>query len=67
MAAVALDPELVERDPEAAGRLRNLARDAGLLTRGLRDGVALAPPLIIEDEHVELVVQALAAALDGLL
>jgi putrescine aminotransferase len=66
MAAVALDEELLERDPEAATRLRVLARDAGLPTRGLRDGVALAPPLIVEDEHVELAVSALATALDGL-
>jgi putrescine---pyruvate transaminase len=66
MAAVALDVDLVARDPDAAGRFRVLARDAGLLTRGLRDGVALAPPLIVEDEHLELAVSALATALDGL-
>jgi putrescine---pyruvate transaminase len=66
MAAVALDVDLVARDPDAAGRFRVLARDAGLLTRGLRDGVALAPPLIVEDEHVELAVSALEDALDGL-
>jgi putrescine---pyruvate transaminase len=66
MAAVALDAELLERDPDAVTRFRTLARDAGLLTRGLRDGVALAPPLIVEDEHVELAVAALEAALDGL-
>jgi adenosylmethionine-8-amino-7-oxononanoate aminotransferase len=66
MAALALDAELLERDPDAATRLRVLARDAWLLTRGLRDGVALAPPLVVEDEHVELAVAALAAALDQL-
>ena len=66
MAAVALDPDVVARDPHAPRRLWLGAREAGLLTRSLRDGVALAPPLIIEDEHVELALQALAAALDGL-
>ncbi len=66
MAAVALDPDVVARDPRAPQRLWLGAREAGLLTRSLRDGVALAPPLIIEDEHVELALQALAAALDGL-
>jgi putrescine aminotransferase len=66
MAAVVLEPELLGTDPEAAGRLADLARDAGLLVRGLPDGVALAPPLIVEDEHVELAVTALATALDGL-
>jgi putrescine---pyruvate transaminase len=66
MAAVGLDAELLERDPDAATRLRVLVRDAGLLTRGLRDGVALAPPLVVEDGHVELAVAALATALDQL-
>ncbi|MFN2627955.1 MAG: aspartate aminotransferase family protein [Gaiellaceae bacterium] len=66
MAAVALEPELRARDADAAGRFGLLARDAGLLTRGLRDGVAVAPPLIVEDEHVELAVAALRTALDHL-
>jgi putrescine---pyruvate transaminase len=66
MAAVALDVDLVARDPDAAGRFRVLARDAGLLTRGLRDGVALAPPLTVEDQHVDLAVSALEDALDRL-
>jgi putrescine aminotransferase len=66
MAAIVLEPELLDTDPEAAGRLADLARDAGLLVRGLPDGVALAPPLIVEDEHVELAVTALETALDGL-
>lgn len=65
MAAVVLDPELVLRDPDASLRLWRCAREAGLLTRWLADGVALAPPLTIEDEHVELALDALATALDG--
>jgi putrescine aminotransferase len=66
MAAVALAPDLLGQDPDAATRLRILARDAGLLTRGLRDGVALAPPLVVEDEHVDLMLEALETALNGL-
>ena len=66
MAAVALEPALVAEDPDAPRRLWLGAREAGLLTRSLRDGVALAPPLIVEDEHVELAVGALAAALGEL-
>ena len=53
MAAVALDPELVLREPGVTQRLWSRAREAGLLTRWLRDGVALAPPLTIEEEHLE--------------
>jgi putrescine aminotransferase len=66
MAAVVLERDLLESDPEAAGRFEQLLRDAGLLVRGLSDGVALAPPLIVEDEHVELAVIALATALDAM-
>ena len=66
MAAVGLEPELLRERPDAAVRLVALAREAGLLTRGLRDGVALAPPLIIEDEHRDLAVAALQTALDQL-
>ena len=66
MAAVALDRELLARDPDAPARFVRLAREAGLLTRGLSDGVAVAPPLIVEDEHLEVAVAALEAALDRL-
>ncbi len=63
MAAVGLDPELVAVDPDAAMRLWRAARDAGLLTRWIRDGVAVAPPLVIEDEHVAVMVEMLDSAL----
>ena len=66
MAAVALEPEVIERDPDTASRFARAAREAGLLTRGLRDGVAIAPPLIVEDEHIEMAVAALGEALDSL-
>ena len=66
MAAVALDPVLLERAPGAAGRFWQLAREAGVLTRGLFDGVAVAPPLIVEDAHLDLIVQGLGEALAAL-
>src|SRR5205807_7321680 len=52
---------LRRRGPVRAARARG-----GAARRGISDGVALAPPLVVEDEHVELAVAALAAALDGL-
>lgn len=64
MAAVALDPDLVAADAGAASRLWAGAREAGLLTRWLWDGVAIAPPLIVEDAHLDEIVGALSTALD---
>ncbi|MGI8712277.1 MAG: aspartate aminotransferase family protein [Solirubrobacteraceae bacterium] len=66
MAAVALQPELLHRDADAASHFARLVRDAGMLTRGLRDGVAVAPPLMLEEEHLELAVTALETALGAL-
>jgi putrescine---pyruvate transaminase len=66
MAAIALDPELVLSEPDVAQRLWSRAREAGLLTRWLRDGVALAPPLTIEEGHIEFALHTLASALDGI-
>jgi adenosylmethionine-8-amino-7-oxononanoate aminotransferase len=59
----ALEPELLRRRPDSPARLGHLAREAGLLTRGLRDGGAVAPPLTVEDEHLGLAVAALQTAL----
>jgi putrescine aminotransferase len=66
MVGVGLAPALLEAQPAAPGRFLELARAAGLLTRRIPDGLALAPPLIVETEHIELIVGALAAALDAL-
>jgi adenosylmethionine-8-amino-7-oxononanoate aminotransferase len=66
MAAVALDPEWLSGQPGGASRFWSLARDAGVLTRGLFDGVAIAPPLIVESEHIALIVRGLREALDVL-
>jgi len=66
MVGVGLTPELLDAAPNAPGRFLELARAAGVLTRRIPDGLALAPPLTLEPEHVELMVEALGAALDGL-
>jgi putrescine---pyruvate transaminase len=65
MAAVALEPALLAEEPEAVGRFAEPARDAGLLTRRLGDGLAIAPPLILEPEHLDLIVGALESALEA--
>jgi putrescine aminotransferase len=63
MAALALAPDVVAADTGAAGRLWSAAREHGLLTRSIRDGVAIAPPLAITDLELDELVSSLAAAL----
>jgi putrescine aminotransferase len=63
MAAIALEPDRLEADPDLPARLWSSAREHGLLTRWLRDGVAVAPPLVIEDTEVDEIVDSLSAAL----
>jgi putrescine aminotransferase len=66
MAAVALAEDVVESDPGAPARFVTQAREAGVLSRGLRDGLAIAPPLVIEQATIEEIAERLGAALDGL-
>jgi adenosylmethionine-8-amino-7-oxononanoate aminotransferase len=63
MAAVALESERVEADHDLARRLWAAAREQGLLTRWVPGGVAVAPPLVIEDSEVDEIVGHLEAAL----
>jgi adenosylmethionine-8-amino-7-oxononanoate aminotransferase len=65
LAAVALEPELLARDPAALGRLSAGARAAGVLVRQLGSGVAVSPPLSATEEHFELIAQAIAAGLEA--
>jgi putrescine---pyruvate transaminase len=66
MAGVALDAGVLERDPEIASRFWSAARSAGVLTRGLSDGVAVAPPLTVSEDEIDLIVTCLGEALDTL-
>ncbi len=65
MAAVALDPERVDDLGAAATELWAGARRAGLLTRWLWEGVALAPPLIVESADVLEMVELLTEGLEA--
>ena len=40
------------------------ARKAGVLVRPLLGGVAVSPPLICEQDHIDLLAQAIEAGLD---
>jgi putrescine---pyruvate transaminase len=66
MAAVALADDVLDVDPGAPSRFVTYAREAGLLSRSLRDGLAIAPPLVIERETIAEIAERLATALDRL-
>ncbi len=61
LAAVAVAPDA---DPGAAARLAAGAREAGVLVRPLLGGVAVSPPLTCEQEHIDLIADAIRAGLD---
>jgi adenosylmethionine-8-amino-7-oxononanoate aminotransferase len=62
LAAVAVAPGA---DAAAVDRLSLAAREAGVLVRPLLGGVAVSPPLICEQEHIDLIAQAIEAGLDA--
>src|SRR4051794_12178847 len=53
-----------DADAGAVARLAAGARRAGVLVRPLLGGVAVSPPLICEQEHIDLLAQAIGAGLD---
>jgi adenosylmethionine-8-amino-7-oxononanoate aminotransferase len=65
-AAVELDAGALEREPPLVDRTVALAREHGVLTRGLR-GCALhiSPPFVITPGQIEDLVEGLRRALDG--
>jgi putrescine aminotransferase len=64
-AAVELEAQALEREPELVDRVVTLAREQGVLTRSLR-GCALhiSPAFIIEPAQIEALVDGLRRALD---
>ena len=64
VAAVQLQPELLARDAGAVAKLAAAVRRHGVILRPLAREIALSPPLVCEDEHVELIGAAIRAALD---
>jgi putrescine aminotransferase len=55
LGALAIDPELVARDPTITLKLHREARSRGLMVRPLPDCIAVSPPLVAEHEHLELI------------
>ena len=66
MAAIELAPDLLEANPGVATALWRAAREAGLISRGLWTGIALAPPLTIDEDELQFAVTAVTVALDAI-
>jgi putrescine---pyruvate transaminase len=66
IAAVQLSDEALESDPAAVAKLAQGAREAGVLVRPLLGAIAVSPPLIVEQEHIELLAEGIRAGLDAL-
>jgi putrescine aminotransferase len=63
LAAVELDPALLEQDPKASQRVASLAREAGVIVRPLATSIAVSPPLTATPAHFALIGAALASSL----
>jgi putrescine aminotransferase len=64
LGALAIDPALLAREPGLTLAMHRHARERGLLVRPLPDSLAVSPPLIAEEEHIELIGEVLEETLD---
>jgi putrescine---pyruvate transaminase len=66
LAAVALSDEAIAADPGAVGKVALGAREAGVIVRPLLGALAVSPPLVVEQEHLDEIASGLRAGLDSL-
>ena len=66
LAAVQLAPAVLESDPAAVAKVTAGARDAGVLLRPLLGSLAVSPPLVSEQEHIDAIADGYRAGLDRL-
>jgi len=67
LAAVQIDPSVLEREPGAAGRLVLAARRHGISSRALGPGaLQISPPLVVGSQELDELVNGVGAALDDL-
>ena len=65
MAAVELDEEVFSDRVQAAAEVARLARAEGVLARPFAAGLALSPPLVVDVEQLQMIADAISAALDN--
>jgi adenosylmethionine-8-amino-7-oxononanoate aminotransferase len=66
LAGIDLAPDLLGAVPDAPLRWRDGCREAGALVRPLGAGIALSPPLIVEEDDLDLLGTAVAEGLEKL-
>jgi putrescine---pyruvate transaminase len=66
LGAVALSDDALAADPGAIAKVTAGAREAGVLVRPLLRGVAVSPPLIVDESQLTELAQAIRAGLDRL-
>jgi putrescine---pyruvate transaminase len=67
MAGVAIDAEVLERDPAVPGKVAKAIRPHGVLLRALARELAISPPLVVSDEDIDLIARGIRAGLDDVL
>jgi adenosylmethionine-8-amino-7-oxononanoate aminotransferase len=65
LGAVELDPERLAADPSIVARVAMAARTRGVLVRPMLGALAVSPPLTVQTEHLELLVDAVRVGLDA--
>jgi adenosylmethionine-8-amino-7-oxononanoate aminotransferase len=66
LAAVALSDDALAADAGAVATVVAGAREAGVIVRPLLGAIAVSPPLIVDQEHLEEIATAVRAGLDAL-
>jgi putrescine---pyruvate transaminase len=64
LGAVQLSDDALAADPGAVAKVAAGAREAGVLVRPLLRGVAVSPPLIVEESHLTELAESIRAGLD---
>jgi adenosylmethionine-8-amino-7-oxononanoate aminotransferase/acetyl esterase/lipase len=64
LAAVGLSEDALAADPAAVAKVAQGAREAGVLVRPLLRGVAVSPPLIAGQEHIDMLAEGIRAGLE---
>ena len=66
LGAVQLSEDALAADPGAVGKVAAGARAAGVLVRPLLRGVAVSPPLIVDEAQLEELAAGIRAGLERL-